>query len=454
MNCFLSKSMLAEIKAITCLSLPIVAFNLIALYSNIKLPYVNIDFVIVGFALVFRNATIKALCIVFLLSVTVISQSSEIAGALYYFDIYQSLRFLSYANNWPLNSLILPGLCVIASVIALTTILLKVSQAVNRIILIPGLFVVLLFSDVFGGTNAIKVGDTRSHINFITSPTFAVFQAVRDLIMAEPDPPVQWVVKPASHELLKEALMNANGNSFVLSIGFESLGLPLASEERNLLVGIFTQAFVKHKLVVFQTEKFKGGTLNGELRGLCGLKINPMTLVLTEENISDCIPQIASKASWETYAVHGNTGGFYDRSNVYERVGFKHRFFYRELKGNGASVCDDAFSGICDGSAIATAIASMSPSSSKQFMHFMSLETHFPLPHNTDDLDIECRKMGSSYYIKVCDSVRAIVNGIYSSAIVPDHIVIFGDHPPPFISGRNRESFSKNEVPVLHFIKI
>ena len=454
MNKFFSKSMTAEIKVITCLSLPIVAFNLIALYSNIKLPYVNIDFLIIGFSFVFRNATIKAVCIVFLLAITFISQSSEIAGALYYFDIYQSLRFISYANNWPLNSLILPGLCVIISVLILTRILLRVSRAVNGIRLIPGLFVILLLSDIFGGTNAIKVEDTRRRINFITSPTFAVFQAARDLIMAEPEPLVQWEVKPASHKLLKDALMNDHGNSFVLSIGFESLGLPLATEERILLVEMFTQAFFKHKLAVFQTEKFKGGTLNGELRALCGLKINPMMLVLMDKNIYDCIPQIASKASWETYAVHGNTGGFYDRSNVYESVGFKGRLFYRELNENGASVCNDAFSGICDGSAIATAIASMSPSSSKKFMHFMTLETHFPLPHNTDDLDIECRKMGSSYYVKVCDSVRAIANGIYSSAIVPDHIVIFGDHPPPFISGRNRDSFSKNEVPVFHFIKL
>ncbi|WP_417230639.1 sulfatase-like hydrolase/transferase [Brevundimonas sp.] len=246
--------------------------------------------------------------------------------------------------------------------------------------------------------------------------------------------------------------------SRVLSIALESIGVfrdPRA--QAAIMAPLIEGLDGEYRVQVSTSHEYRGGTLSGEIRELCGLQ----TLSLVREDtafkaLRNCLPARLARAGYETTAVHGNDAAFYTRSRVYPAMGFQHTLFKEELIAAGASRCREfIFEGVCDHDVFQRAIGIFKPGG-RQFVHVMTLDNHFPLPRK----DVDCTPGHTRQEISVCvysaharRLMGALADEIRASSTKPDLIVVYGDHMPPF-NEPVRSRFEPAQVPYIELRRI
>lgn len=116
--------------------------------------------------------------------------------------------------------------------------------------------------------------------------------------------------------------------------------------------------------------QYRGSTLPGEVRELCGAKLdfkNPKALG------GGCLPKRFRALGYKTTAFHGYEGIFYSRDVIYPALGFQKIYFKRNLKE--AALCGGAFPGRCDDETAKLAIAAAARPGA-QFTYMMTLSAH------------------------------------------------------------------------------
>jgi len=117
-------------------------------------------------------------------------------------------------------------------------------------------------------------------------------------------------------------------------------------------------------------DKFHGSTLPGEVRELCGTKLD----FKHSKTLSDkCLPRVLRADGYQTSAFHGFDGYFYSRDVVYPALGFQTVRFRKDLRA--VDSCGGAFPGRCDDDTAAYALA-QAARPGKQFSYMMSLSAH------------------------------------------------------------------------------
>lgn len=122
---------------------------------------------------------------------------------------------------------------------------------------------------------------------------------------------------------------------------------------------------------------YKGSTLPGEVRELCGHSLN---FSRVNHLGAGCLPRILMQQGFHTTALHGYNGFFYYRNLVYPNLGFEDVFFKPELAT--LADCGGAFSGACDDAVVDTAVRLLLRPG-KQFVYMMSLSGHEPVADET-----------------------------------------------------------------------
>lgn len=244
------------------------------------------------------------------------------------------------------------------------------------------------------------------------------------------------------------AAMLAAPGTRILSIGVESLGLPRDRPGRDALARQLSGLFGPAYSAELRTVAARNSTLPGELRALCGVAVRGLPAPEDAERLQPgCVPARLAAAGWQTHGLHGNTGRFYARAALYPQLGFGVTRFREDFDARGGAPCPSPtnIGGWCDQRVLAEAMTLLS-GPGRRFVHVMSLDTHLPVigdvPGCGFGADL-CR-----HAVRMRQSLATMAAAVAAADAAPDLIVLWGDHPPPFLNGDSRAAFDPALVPV------
>ena len=237
----------------------------------------------------------------------------------------------------------------------------------------------------------------------------------------------------------------------ILSVSVESWGrLRDADADAAMVSPLIAGLHDRYAVTEDGLHEFYGATLAGEVRELCGLKETGGVPRGAEQytQLRDCLPAWLARRGYRTVAVHGNAGSFYRRARLYPMMGFTENWHYEQMHGQVRSLCSYLFVGICDRDAARIAMTAFD-ATPKAFVHLMTLDTHLPLPPATAGCRVDPEPDLCAYRHAIARSLGVIAVAVRSGRVLPDLIVVYGDHAPPFIDARLRARFVDGEVPFL-----
>jgi len=172
-----------------------------------------------------------------------------------------------------------------------------------------------------------------------------------------------------------------------------------------------------------------------------------------------CLPEVLQQRGYHTMAVHGFEPRMFQRESWYPRIGFEESWFLPQLRSQGLPECPGPFPGLCD-AAVATWIGAKlrSPETSPQFVYWLTLNSHLPVPVKTGlqqpascevSLLLKDRAL-CTWFQLIHDVHRSVAQlALDQMALRPTVFLIVGDHAPPFSSDARRGAFLSHEVPYV-----
>ncbi len=242
----------------------------------------------------------------------------------------------------------------------------------------------------------------------------------------------------------------------IVLILVESYGLlrdPAAAQRLN---APYRSALIRQKYQVETgTTPFRGSTVAGEFRELCGVSGGLSTTSEAARLAPKCLPAILKSRGFQGTAFHGFTQTMFDRVIWYRDLGFEKRIFREQL--GQAEYCEGAFPGTCDtavGELIHRQLLGMRR---PQFIYWLTLNSHLPVPTGSGMLSqFGCASTSGSaeqlcVWRGLVQRVHAEVAAMASDpALPPTEFLVVGDHAPPFLTDDVRSQFSQGEVPFIH----
>jgi hypothetical protein len=216
----------------------------------------------------------------------------------------------------------------------------------------------------------------------------------------------------------------------------------------SLFLTLEPKYFIKHGLI-----PFAGGTPEGEIRELCNSSI-PYDSI-DQKIAKNCIPYLLKEHGFYNVAIHGFKPNVFNREVWYPKLGFDKFISLNDFDSVGlTNRCGSAvFRGGCDFEVPRIIHSILQDDSKNFFIHWVTLNTHFPLNPN----DLQPQLVG------VCDEgpnydlclYREILRQTLKSVIelartTPStNFIIVGDHRPRFIRPSHRKMVSANNVPYI-----
>jgi hypothetical protein len=214
--------------------------------------------------------------------------------------------------------------------------------------------------------------------------------------------------------------------------------------------------------VVEGSVPFNGATISGEGRELCATAIGLHIIEASSQELSSCLPERLNSSGYHTVAIHGMDGHLFNRRNWYPTIGFQEALFRSQLRALGLPDCVGAFIGTCDAAIVDWIGTRLETSSSPQFIYWMTLNSHLPVPNppsliSPASCSFSSRLSGNpalcSWFQLEENVDRAVATLARTSS--PGRKTIFvlvGDHAPPFSDPGLRASFSPTDVPYIALI--
>jgi hypothetical protein len=248
----------------------------------------------------------------------------------------------------------------------------------------------------------------------------------------------------------------AAGDRHLVMVMVEAMGLPRDPALRARLFGRW-QAPDIARLYTVETgsTSFYGSTTNAEVRELCGRwgAYDP----LRDARDPDCLPARLASRGYETSAMHAFDGGLFERTGWYPNAGFRSALFREDLLRLGAGRCAGMFPGACDKDVPAIIGARLKAAQAKQFVYWLTLNTHLPVPDDARMKTGNCEKFDPALaeaHAMTCRLFRmwseldaGLAAMLTDPALPPTDILIVGDHAPPFFDSKGRSLFDGGRVP-------
>ncbi len=305
------------------------------------------------------------------------------------------------------------------------------------------------------GRTFIRRGGAGGTTDIAASSTLHFASDLRDRIISAS--PATYPVRAASDSLRAAVLRNDVGAENVLFISAESMGVLRDS----VLLAFATQPLADARLaeryhVRSGEVRFRGGTTSGELRELCGIFADYITL--PDAVLPRCLPRLLHQRGFSTYAVHGYKAQYYDRWEWYPEL-FDSVYFEQQLSGSaGEKRCGTQFRGICDDDAFRV-VERLIRGGRRRMVYWMTLDAHTPVDMDRQP-ELAVRGLG---YLEVCRLTPEICmealfrNDLYGRVtalaldphLPPTRIVVVGDHAPAFVRRQTSSAFEPGVVPFV-----
>lgn len=235
----------------------------------------------------------------------------------------------------------------------------------------------------------------------------------------------------------------------------ESLGRPVSPVASALFAADWDRPAWRARYAV-QTGAvpYFGSTTSGEMRELCGRwKLDRAVPFAAGE----CLPQRYRAAGYETTALHGFAGSFFDRTAWWPEAGFQHAAFGPDLIRAGARRCGGVFPGACDEDVPAQIATRLKRADRPQLVYWVTLNSHLPVVEDAALGTTDCRFGGdalaaeSPLLCPLFEVHHRLADAITRLAMDPDlpptDFLIVGDHMPPFFARDARVRYDGGHVP-------
>ncbi len=197
-------------------------------------------------------------------------------------------------------------------------------------------------------------------------------------------------------------------------------------------------------------------TVEAELRYLCSLGARYLNLEPVTEGFENCLPWQLKARGYTTLAIHAAGGGMHARKFWYPRAGFDKILF--QYTAPWTTRCH-SFPGACDREIMASTLPGAFAGKSRQFVHWMTLNTHAPYDERDLWMDaFNCAEYQLPEYSDTCRLSRLHAQFFHQLAQVlaqPEmrgtEVFIVGDHPPPILDQDEfKRNFVDGMVPYVH----
>lgn len=261
------------------------------------------------------------------------------------------------------------------------------------------------------------------------------------------------------NNVAKEIWKDNNLPKKILFIIVESWGMPINREEYIKQVEEIKNSknieIIKEGVV-----KYGGGTSVAELRELCKIYPHSFAFRKIPENLSkDCLPNKLYNEGRHTIALHAASGHMYHRDMWYPEIGFKENYFF----DNPISKANKCFSfpGYCDVD-LMKAIKNKIIKEKSIFFYWLTLNSHIPYdPRDLKNRDDKlCQKLNINkkdrciHFQLIKEFFKELSENFNDREIADLHIILVGDHSPPFLGINIREFFSKEDMVPFLYLKI
>lgn len=439
--------------ALIAFVLPVAAYLYCAARFEFLGPRFNLDLLaiaIAGIVIARRMPRLGPLFVTLGVAAALTVQFALGLGAVYVDDPTLLAEYFSFVQFWPWR-LILSWLAVASAVLALMYALLS-RISIRDAHLMPFLLV-LVVSAILDVASRTEVGFRLVGDNLATSSTVRAFKLGRTWSSAS-----AFRSTPIAQPMLVHLVDANNPPDKILSLSVEAFGLFRNEAVNEQIVGSLRQALGSGFAVEVGKHAFKGATLSGEMRELCNVRTAGTPTVRDAGRLKPrCLPAHLAARGFATLGIHGNSGFFYNRRNLYPAIGFAQTRFYDDLMGapRPAHRCKTrAFEGVCDSDTIGLALSHLAVPG-RRYAHVMTLDTHFPLGATALG-DERCgrfaplRDSGLCLYAnQMANLLARIGRQIATARVPPDRVYIFGDHAPPFVVGAERKAFDRAQVPFI-----
>jgi hypothetical protein len=247
------------------------------------------------------------------------------------------------------------------------------------------------------------------------------------------------------------AWMHGHPDGRVLLVVVESMGLPLNPAVRQWMLGRLDSPPIRQRFDVRQSSvRFRGSTTAAELRLLCRLEADYRSVDKVDGTL--CLPSRMQAGGWRTAGYHGFTGGMFDRTMWWPRLGLQESYFAEALLATDDARCGRAFRGACDVAVMDRAIRFLEKP--RSFAYVLTLNTHLPISPVPipEDLRQICGERAAGADCELVAAHGALLDALSQRLQrVPAGtlVLIVGDHAPPFSLLSERQSFDPNHVPAL-----
>ena len=200
---------------------------------------------------------------------------------------------------------------------------------------------------------------------------------------------------------------------------------------------------------------FNGGTTDGELRELCGLKGSYRAM--TSQIGALCLPAQLDAMGWKTLGLHGFSRRMFLREKWWLQVGLQQPDFAEDMKDrSGILECGGAFPGICDETMVKAAVEFVRQPA--HFAYLVTLNSHLPIDGGVAFAGppAPCAAAGTgpeicAHAAVLSHALEAVRRALIASPVAP-LVVLVGDHAPPFAATAARNQFDHRTVPAFALV--
>ncbi|WP_180190391.1 sulfatase-like hydrolase/transferase [Acinetobacter sp. YH01009] len=264
-------------------------------------------------------------------------------------------------------------------------------------------------------------------------------------------------VSPTAQTLFNQIQHNEVLPNKILFIVAESLGVP---KQQAVLDNILRPLLLQQNKAISKLEvkhlSYLMPTVYGELRELCHAQPQNLNLRDLDKGFENCLPNKLKKLNFKTSAYHGALSIMYDRKDWYPRAGFEKTFFYESKPWKSRCY---SFPGICD-TEISDAIAEQFKSNDKQFVYWLTLNSHAPYDLRDiqydllkcEEYDIDANSMSCRNLKLQAQFFYVLSKMIQQPQFSNTQVIIVGDHSPIIFDQTEKANvFDGNKVLMLKF---
>jgi hypothetical protein len=365
---------------------------------------------------------------------------------IYFADPLMIFEIAGFVGQWPWRLLLPLGLGLLGIGALLVWRAAGRLRLLRTVIALAGLAALLLVADQLAGR--LGAGNVVSSASAtLARPAINQWQNERRGIARPP--------RPFRGQGVASGLSDPGSwRPRMLSVSVESWGEPTDPDDARLLLQALTAPLDgRYRVVEARLQPYRGSTLEGEVRELCGLELDGIPRRPSDMAwLGDCLPGRLAAAGWDTSGWHGNAGSFYRRSTIYPALGFTEQQFFETMAPRTARLCRFLFVGICDSDALAMAVQWLG-ARPRGFAHVMTLDTHLPLPPTKGPCP-SGRRAYCDYLAGVRNSLQATADALAAAPRGPDIVFVYGDHAPPFLDADERGLFRPSVVPFVRLERI